>query len=118
MKLVKSDAKGRVPVGYKDAQFKMHKLGGGTVVLEIVIDPLELMSYPAPEPALEYLRSFGIDPMTVSTDGANDAGYDGFELDDQGKPVFEYGLRKRVRKPWPEGFDWTQFVQLAVGVKV
>lgn len=118
MKLVKSDAKGRVPVGYKDAQFKMHKLGAGTVVLELVQSPMELLRLPAPEPALEYLRSFGLDPLLVSSEDADDEGFSLFEKGLEGKYVMEYGRRKATRQPWPEGFDWPTFVQLSVGLEV
>lgn len=115
MQVVKSDSKGRVSIGYKNAQFKVHKLGR-TILLEFMDSPMELLTYPAPQPALDYLISFGLNPMQVSGDGADEFGYQCFELDDEGKPIREYGRRKQTRKPWPEGFDWAKFVQLAVGL--
>ena len=117
MQVVKSDSKGRVSVGYKDCRFKMHKLGG-TLVLELENNPMAFLSYPAPKEALQYLERFGINPSTVHAESSDDAGYDAFELDDEGKPIREYGRRKRTRKPWPEGFNWPQFVKLSVGIDI
>lgn len=111
----KSDSKGRVSVGIPNVNFKVHKLGG-TLLLEAVIDPVDLVDSPAPKPALDYLESFGLDPMLISRTNANSGGYDQFEQDwDTGRKKYQFGTAKVVRKPWPEGFDWNVFIQLAAG---
>ena len=115
MDVRKADSKGRVALGLPNIQYKVHKLGG-TVLLEPFIDPLEIMEHPAPKPAQDYLRAFGLDPRRIAIDGANDLGYDEFEYGENGHKEIQYGRVKTIRKPWPEGFDWNVFVQLAVGM--
>lgn len=52
-----------------------------------------------------YLRAYGLRPERISAEGWDDAGYEEFVLDPQGKPHRLRKGRQTVRKGWPEGIS-------------
>lgn len=117
----KADAKGRL-TGFSPGQvYVMKDAPSGFSIHRATFLTQEDVYRNTPEGATpseesqNYLRSFGLDPAVVSTDGLNEEGYDEFVLDESGKRVVEYGAYRTVRKPWPKGFDWNEFAVLTAG---
>lgn len=120
MDIRKADAKGRLTgfnpgehyqVESRGAVFKAYRL----VYLDEVLD-LSNTPEAAPEAAQEYLRRFGIDPKDVLRENCMEEGYTSRVRDENGDWIFDYGAFRTVRKPWPKGFDWNEFVGLVTGV--
>lgn len=119
MDIRKTDSKGRL-TGFEPS--KHYTISGagmrkGDYVIRKTPDDTWTCFEKVPEPAKEYVRSFGIDPWTIlNNDRLNKYGYDEVELEEvEGggiRRVQEYGATKETRRPWPEGFNWETLIEL------
>lgn len=67
------------------------------------------------EESIAYVKSFGLDPSVVAADGYTETHYDEFQYDENGKLLSENFSAVRVRKEWPDGFDFEHFSKLYGG---
>lgn len=115
MTVQKTDAKGRLSLGLPNTHFRVRELGNAQYFLEGIFDVVELLPMPIPESGMAYIRNLGLDPLQVLREDCNAGGYWSVELDAEGKRVFALGTMLKTRKPWPEGFDWDEFLEAARG---
>lgn len=112
MDIRKADSKGRVITPWKDVYVRVD-VRDTHMSIDLIPDVVSEPPYPVAQKAQEYLRSFGLDPMLVLRDRANQHGFDYRILDGEGEKVDNYGVALSERRPWPEGFDWDEFVRLS-----
>lgn len=63
-----------------------------------------------------YLGRFDIDINRVMDEGIDETGYDEIQLHPDGRPkASQEGRIARVRRQWPEGFDYDHFRALLTG---
>lgn len=107
----KTDSKGRLVTPWKNEYVKV-SARYGEIHGVLISEPIKEVKGALPEKALEYIRSLGLDPKRVSKYEAYPEGFWYFAVDDAGKRIWDYGVSKKERRPWPEGFDWDEFVLL------
>lgn len=113
MDIRKTDSKGRINIGVAETHYQVKRINETDILLEAVYDVVDKIPLPAPKEALDYISSFGLDPLKIARQNANEHGYNEFVHDEAGHRSFEYGAFRYERKPWPDGFDWDEFVALA-----
>lgn len=112
MEIKKADSKGRVSGFEPERYYQFHRGEAGTVSMVPVAESGDRMDFALPikvsEEALDYLRSFGVDPNNVSRDGWTETGYTRLQRFNPTVPG-EYGEWHE----WPEGFDLRRFLEKA-----
>lgn len=114
MEIKKADSKGRVSGFTPGVHYAVKQGPYASTVLRPVLGG-DWFPDEVPQEALEYMMSFGLDPLRVMRDRATPEGYDEAQLDPDGKRLMEHGAVKVERKPWPEGFDWGVLTRFAAG---
>ena len=114
MDIRKTDSKGRLTGFPPGAYMRVYSPDAVTWTVSWEVDLLE---YPGPFPqeAKDYLAGVGIPYYLLRRAGATQEGYDEFVLDESGRKIIDWGMARTVRKPWPEGFDWSTFIGLLRG---
>lgn len=82
------------------------------VIAEVVLEE-DAIPTPLGPKATEYLSEFGLDSHVISRENVNSEGYSEFELTEDGKRAYRFGAVVTERKPWPEGFSWFKFLEIA-----
>ena len=118
MDIRKADSKGRL-TGFTPGLHYKFRDNGATVQAEALLDLDEVLNPnnmdETPVPARKYLNRLGIDIAVMSREGVMKEGYSEFVQDEYGRKVLDHGMARIVRKPWPEGFNWDEFVSLVTG---
>jgi hypothetical protein len=117
MDIKKTDSKGRLSLGLPNQYVGVTVLGNGRYYVELIFNESDMIPIPTPPEALEYMGSHGLDVNRIARDGATSEGYDEFNFDRDGNRVRAFGASLTTRKPWPAGFDWQHFLNLALGKK-
>lgn len=112
MEIRKADSKGRLTGFEPDTHYRI-KRKGLMVHAELVTEE-EAIPAPLGPKATEYLADFGLDVNRIMRDNANLRGYDELQFDAYGNRHYEFGAYVTKRKPWPEGFSWSKFMELAI----
>lgn len=118
MDIRKADSKGRLTGFDPGVHYRFENLGSvrkayRVTMLDELVD-LSNMPEAAPEAVQDYLRRFGIDPKDILREDCMEEGYTSFVRDENGDRIPDYGMYRTVRKPWPKGFNWDEFVGLVV----
>lgn len=118
MEIKKADSKGRV-TGFKpDAIYHIEQRGVNYSVREVIFEiDLSEGTEPLNPEGIEYLSQFDLDHDLILRDECTEEGYWELQKDTSGKWEVEHGVRKRVRKPWPKNFDYSQFAIKALDIK-
>ena len=118
MDIRKADSKGRMTGFHPGRHYRVMQSGSyfRADVLDILDDVINPHVMEAtPKEAQNYLLQFGIDPDDVARENLRREGYGEVIRDENGRKVRDYGAFRVERKPWPEGFDWEEFVSLVTG---
>lgn len=119
MRYLRADRDGKI-AGFKPGHVYRLKGKGRKQTVEClgVEHMAEEVKGPINEGARRYLTCFGLRPEDILKEGDTLTGYSEVVRSPTGERVDHYGVAGRVRKPWPEGFDYDHFVDLYLGVRV
>lgn len=115
MDIKKADNKGRISGFIPNTYYRLDPSGRGVKVEKLWVElAIEEGTEPLNDSGIEYLASFGLDHRVILREECYPEGYWERELDEDGRPLVEYGATKKIRKPWPDYFDYRVFASKAL----